>query len=96
MRTASSGSARIAAALRAGPAPDGAQHDRCRDHRPRRRCVGRTFNWFTLHYRYQTVDTYFGTSFHRIELSGARPLVTSRRADLKNDHVHQVVDIHHV
>ena len=27
------------------------------------------FNWFTLYYRYQTVDTYFGTSFYTLDIS---------------------------
>ena len=30
------------------------------------------FNWFTLYFRYDTVDTYFGTSFYTLDLSGGR------------------------
>ena len=54
------------------------------------------FNWFTLYYRYQTVDTYFGTSFYKIDLSGPAPLIARKKVVLKNDYVHHVVDIYHV
>jgi benzoate/toluate 1,2-dioxygenase beta subunit len=54
------------------------------------------FNWFTLYYRYQTVDTYFGTSFYTLDVSGARPLITRKKVVLKNDFIHHVVDIYHV
>jgi benzoate/toluate 1,2-dioxygenase subunit beta len=54
------------------------------------------FNWFTLYYRYQTVDTYFGTSFYTLDLSGPEPLITRKKVVLKNDYVHHVVDIYHV
>lgn len=54
------------------------------------------FNWFTLYYRYQHVDTYFGTSFYRIDLSGPSPLIASKKVVLKNDYIHHVVDIYHV
>jgi benzoate/toluate 1,2-dioxygenase beta subunit len=54
------------------------------------------FNWFTLYYRYQTVDTYFGTSFYTLDTSGERPLITYKKVILKNDYIHHVVDIYHV
>jgi benzoate/toluate 1,2-dioxygenase beta subunit len=54
------------------------------------------FNWFTLYYRYQSVDTYFGTSFYRIDFSGPDPLITSKKVVLKNDYVHHVVDVYHL
>ncbi|MFC9909779.1 benzoate 1,2-dioxygenase small subunit [Streptomyces sp. NPDC127197] len=54
------------------------------------------FNWFTLYYRYHTVDTYFGTSFYRIDFSGPDPLIRAKKVVLKNDYVHHVVDIYHV
>ena len=54
------------------------------------------FNWFTLYYRYQTVDTYFGTSYYRIDFTGGTPLITRKKVVLKNDYVHHVVDIYHV
>jgi benzoate/toluate 1,2-dioxygenase beta subunit len=54
------------------------------------------FNWFTLYYRYQTVDTYFGTSFYTLDTSGQQPLITYKKVILKNDYIHHVVDIYHV
>jgi benzoate/toluate 1,2-dioxygenase beta subunit len=54
------------------------------------------FNWFTLYYRYETVDTYFGTSFYTLDTSSGRPLIRSKKVILKNDYIHHVVDIYHV
>jgi benzoate/toluate 1,2-dioxygenase beta subunit len=54
------------------------------------------FNWFTLYYRYETVDTYYGTSFYTLDVSGERPLITKKKVILKNDYIHHVVDIYHV
>lgn len=54
------------------------------------------FNWFTLYYRYQHTDTYFGTSFYTIDFSGDTPLITSKKVVLKNDYIHHVVDIYHI
>ena len=54
------------------------------------------FNWFTLYYRYETVDTYFGTSWYTLDVSGTRPLIKKKKVVLKNDYIHPVVDIYHV
>jgi benzoate/toluate 1,2-dioxygenase beta subunit len=54
------------------------------------------FNWFTLYYRYQMVDTYFGTSYYTIDFSGTHPLITKKTVVLRNDYIHHVVDIYHV
>ncbi|MEU6763826.1 benzoate 1,2-dioxygenase small subunit [Streptomyces sp. NPDC046853] len=54
------------------------------------------FNWFTLYYRYQTTDTYFGTSYYTLDVSGPEPLIACKKVVLKNDFVHHVVDIYHV
>ena len=54
------------------------------------------FNWFTLYYRYQTVDPYFGTSFYTLDTSGEQPLIKRKKVILKNDFIHHVVDIYHV
>jgi benzoate/toluate 1,2-dioxygenase beta subunit len=54
------------------------------------------FNWFTLYYRYETVDTYFGTSLYTLDVSGAQPLIKRKKVILKNDYIHHVVDIYHV
>jgi benzoate/toluate 1,2-dioxygenase subunit beta len=54
------------------------------------------FNWFTLYYRYQTIDTYFGTSYYTLDTSGSQPLIKRKKVILKNDYIHHVVDIYHV
>ena len=55
------------------------------------------FNWFTLYYRYKTIDTYFGTSFYTIDIVRRRsPLIRSKKVVLKNDYIHHVVDIYHI
>lgn len=54
------------------------------------------FNWFTCYYRYQTVDTYFGTSHYTLDTSGDQPLIKKKTVTLKNDYIHHVVDVYHV
>lgn len=52
------------------------------------------FNWFTLYYRYQTTHTYFGVSYYSVDISGPQPLITDKKVILKNDCVHQLVDVY--
>ena len=54
------------------------------------------FNWVTLSYRYKTVDTYFGTSFYTLDTSGDKPLILKKKAVLKNDYIHHVVDVYQI
>ena len=54
------------------------------------------FNWHTLSFRYRTVDSYFGTSFYTLDISGERPLIKAKKVVLKNDYIHHVVDIYHL
>jgi benzoate/toluate 1,2-dioxygenase beta subunit len=54
------------------------------------------FNWLTLYYRYQNIDTYFGTAFYTIATGGAVPLIKNKKVVLKNDYIHHVVDIYHI
>lgn len=54
------------------------------------------FNWLTFNYRYKTVDTYFGTSFYTLDMSGERPLIKNKKVVLKNDYIHHVIDIYHI
>ena len=54
------------------------------------------FNWFTLYYRYETLDTYFGTSFYTLDISGEHPLIKKKKIILKNDYIHHVVDVYQV
>ena len=54
------------------------------------------FNWFTLNFRYKTVDTYFGTSFYTIDASGNEMQIVNKKVVLKNDYIHHVIDIYHI
>lgn len=54
------------------------------------------FNWQTLSHRYKATDKYFGTSFYRLDVSGEQPLITRKKVVLKNDYIHQVIDIYHI
>lgn len=54
------------------------------------------FNWHTLSFRYQTVDSYFGTSFYTLDVSGERPRIKAKKVVLKNDYIHHVVDVYHL
>ncbi|MDT3722220.1 benzoate 1,2-dioxygenase small subunit [Pseudomonas oryzihabitans] len=53
------------------------------------------FNWQTLSHRYRATDVFFGTSFYELDLRGERPLITRKKVVLKNDYIHQVIDIYH-
>ncbi|GAA1779703.1 benzoate 1,2-dioxygenase small subunit [Pseudarthrobacter sulfonivorans] len=52
------------------------------------------FNWFTLYFRYNTTDTYFGTSHYTIDLAGSEPVIMKKKVVLKNDYIHHVVDVY--
>jgi len=52
------------------------------------------FNWFTLYYRYNTTDTYFGTSFYTLDVSGPSPVIRRKKVVLKNDYIRHVVDVY--
>ena len=54
------------------------------------------FKWHTLSYRYGDTDQHWGTSFYTIDTSGPKPLITSKKVVLKNDHIHHVIDVYHV
>ncbi|BDT68402.1 2-halobenzoate 1,2-dioxygenase small subunit [Comamonadaceae bacterium OS-1] len=54
------------------------------------------FNWHTLSYRYNTTDSYFGTSTYTLDTSGAQPLILRKCVVLKNDYIHHVIDVYHI
>ena len=54
------------------------------------------FNWFNLSFRYKTTDTYWGTSYYTVDITGPQPLITNKKIILKNDYIHHVVDIYHI
>ncbi|TDR51513.1 ring hydroxylating enzyme beta subunit, partial [Halomonas ventosae] len=54
------------------------------------------FNWHTLSHRYKKTDSYFGSAFYTLDVSGATPLITRKVVQLNNDYIHQVIDVYHV
>lgn len=54
------------------------------------------FNWHTLSFRYKKVQSYFGSSTYSIDFSQELPLIMSKYVVLKNDYIHQVIDIYHI
>ena len=54
------------------------------------------FNWHTLSFRYKKVQSYFGSSTYTIDFSQESPLIMSKYVVLKNDYIHQVIDIYHI
>jgi benzoate/toluate 1,2-dioxygenase beta subunit len=54
------------------------------------------FNWHTLSHRYKTTDSYFGTSFYTLDTSGDVPVIARKKVVLKNDYIHQVIDVYHI
>ena len=54
------------------------------------------FNWQTLNHRYKETQTFFGTSFYTLDVSGEAPLITRKVVQLNNDYIHQVIDVYHI
>lgn len=54
------------------------------------------YNWQTLSHRFKTTSQYFGTTFCTIDFGGDAPVITRKKIVLKNDYIHQVIDIYHV
>lgn len=52
------------------------------------------FNWTSHYFRYNTTDTYFGTSFYTLDVSGDSPLIASKKVVLKNDYIHHIIDVY--
>ena len=54
------------------------------------------FNWTTHSFRYDVIDTYFGTTRCTLDTSGAKPLIKRKYIVLKNDYIHHMLDVYHV
>lgn len=54
------------------------------------------FNWHTLSHRYKTDFSHFGMSRYQIDFSGEQPRILDKYVVLKNDYIHQVIDIYHI
>jgi benzoate/toluate 1,2-dioxygenase beta subunit len=54
------------------------------------------FNWVTFSYRYKTTDTYVGTSYYTLDITGPQPEIKRKKVILKNDYIHHVIDVYHI
>ncbi|WP_175853546.1 benzoate 1,2-dioxygenase small subunit [Burkholderia anthina] len=54
------------------------------------------FNWHTMNYRYKSLDHYFGTSYYTLQARESQLSILSKKVVLKNDLIHQVIDVYHV
>jgi benzoate/toluate 1,2-dioxygenase beta subunit len=54
------------------------------------------YNWHTLSHRFQRTSQFFGTTTCTLDLAGMEPVIQRKKVVLKNDYIHQVIDIYHV
>lgn len=54
------------------------------------------YNWLTLSHRYKTDYTHFGMTRCVIDFSGDTPVIRNKYIVLKNDYIHQVIDVYHI
>ena len=54
------------------------------------------FNWHTLSHRYKTDFSYFGMSRYLVDFNGTAPRILDKYVVLKNDYIHQVIDVYHI
>lgn len=54
------------------------------------------YNWLTMSHRYKTDYSHFGMARCVIDFSGESPRILNKYIVLKNDYIHQVIDIYHI
>lgn len=54
------------------------------------------YNWHTLSHRYQQTQQFFGTTFVTLDTAGETPKILNKKIVLKDDYIHQVIDVYHV
>lgn len=54
------------------------------------------FNWHTLSHRHKQDFSHYGYCMYRIDFSGSSPRIMDKYIVLKNDYIHQVIDIYNV
>jgi benzoate/toluate 1,2-dioxygenase beta subunit len=54
------------------------------------------YNWHTLSHRYQQTQQFFGTTFVTLGMGSTAPKILKKKIVLKDDYIHQVIDIYHV
>jgi benzoate/toluate 1,2-dioxygenase beta subunit len=54
------------------------------------------YNWHTLSHRYQMTQQFFGTNFLTLDTAGETPKILKKKIVLKDDYIHQVIDVYHI
>lgn len=54
------------------------------------------YNWHTLSHRYQQTQQFFGTTYVTMDTGGETPKILKKKIVLKDDYIHQVIDVYHV
>jgi len=54
------------------------------------------YNWHTLSYRFNSINQFFGTTWVTLGRPDGRLSISNKKILLKNDYIHQVIDIYHV
>lgn len=54
------------------------------------------YNWHTLSHRYQQTAQFFGTTFLTLDTTTESPKILKKKIVLKDDYIHQVIDVYHV
>ena len=54
------------------------------------------YNWHTMSHRYQQTAQFFGTTFVTLDTTGDAPRILKKRIVLKDDYIHQVIDVYHI
>lgn len=62
----------------------------------RKDAVDLRYNWNTLAHRYQQTQQFFGTTFLTLDTTGGTPKILKKKIVLKDDYIHQVIDVYHV
>lgn len=58
--------------------------------------VALRYNWHTLCHRYRETAQFFGTTFLTLDVTGDAPRILKKKIVLKDDYIHQVIDIYHI
>lgn len=54
------------------------------------------FNWHTLSHRYKVTDHFFGTSYYTLRRHENELQIVNKKIVLKNDYIHNVIDIYQI
>jgi benzoate/toluate 1,2-dioxygenase subunit beta len=54
------------------------------------------YNWHTLSHRFKLTSQFFGTTFCTLRQGDGGFRIAAKKIVLKNDYIHQVIDIYHV